>query len=361
MEAVSPSPRAISSPADDGGSLRHRRVAKPSAEEPDAEEPARPDLWGARVSNDPGLPDRTAAYMSPEQAKGKAVDKRADVWAFGCVLYEMLTGRRAFAGESVSETMAAVLTAVVDLDVLPTDVPRAVRRLVRRCLEREPKKRLREIADGLLDLGEELDRRSDEPAASHTAPTETHARPWADLALKLCDTWRHDDIAFDLPLVLARADRRDEALAQLEENLTGFPDDTRMLHVAGATFQHLGNTERAEECYRDALVWQVRTSSSVTRSETPLNSSWLAQAARMQSKSWPTPNPCRPGRQDRRFEQTVRRSPRNLCLFSRLGADTVRSPPMGTNGPSTCPCGRVLGGNQRAHLRAERRVARHRP
>jgi len=75
----------------------------------------------------------TAAYMSPEQAKGKAVDTRSDSWAFGCVLYEMLTGRRAFPGESVSEAIAAVLTRDVDFEALPTDLPPAGRRLVRRC------------------------------------------------------------------------------------------------------------------------------------------------------------------------------------------------------------------------------------
>jgi serine/threonine protein kinase len=85
----------------------------------------------------------TAAYMSPEQARGKAVDKRADIWAFGVVLYEMLTGKRLFEGETVSDTLAHVLTKEPDL----TQVPPKVRRLLKKCLEKDPKKRLRDIGD----------------------------------------------------------------------------------------------------------------------------------------------------------------------------------------------------------------------
>src|SRR5579864_3786027 len=85
----------------------------------------------------------TAAYMSPEQAKGKAVDKRADIWAFGVVLYELLTGERLFKGEDVSETLVSVLRDEPDL----TKVPVRARRLLRRCLEKDPKQRLRDIGD----------------------------------------------------------------------------------------------------------------------------------------------------------------------------------------------------------------------
>ena len=95
----------------------------------------------------------TAAYMAPEQAKGKAVDKRADIWAFGVVLYEMLAGKRAFEGEDISDTLAAVLTRAPDFAALPATTPPAVVSLLRHCLERDPKRRLRDIGDGrtLLD------------------------------------------------------------------------------------------------------------------------------------------------------------------------------------------------------------------
>jgi len=94
----------------------------------------------------------TAAYMSPEQAKGETVDKRADIWAFGVVLYEMLTGRRAFKGEDVSETLASVLKDTLPMDALPSDTPADVRRLVARCLDRDLKRRLRDIGEARVIL-----------------------------------------------------------------------------------------------------------------------------------------------------------------------------------------------------------------
>jgi Tol biopolymer transport system component len=94
----------------------------------------------------------TAAYMSPEQARGKPVDKRADIWAFGVVLFEMIAGRRLFEGETVSDTLAAVLTRSIDLDALPRSVPAPLRRLLTRCLERDPKTRLRDIGEARIVL-----------------------------------------------------------------------------------------------------------------------------------------------------------------------------------------------------------------
>jgi hypothetical protein len=104
----------------------------------------------------------TAAYMSPEQARGKAVDKRTDVWAFGCVLYEMLTGKRAFEGETVSDTLAALLTREPDWSVLPEQTPPGAKRVLRKCLQRDVKLRLRDIGDARLDL--------EETAAAASAP-----------------------------------------------------------------------------------------------------------------------------------------------------------------------------------------------
>jgi hypothetical protein len=94
----------------------------------------------------------TAAYMSPEQARGKPVDKRADIWAFGCVLYEMLTGRRAFGGETVTETLAAVLERPVDWTTLPPSTPANVRTVLRHTFEKDPKRRLHDIADARIQL-----------------------------------------------------------------------------------------------------------------------------------------------------------------------------------------------------------------
>jgi eukaryotic-like serine/threonine-protein kinase len=94
----------------------------------------------------------TAAYMSPEQAKGKPVDRRTDIWAFGCLVYEMLAGRRPFEGEGISEVLAAVIMAPIAFDALPSSIPPHLDRLVRRCLERDPRRRLRDMGEARLAL-----------------------------------------------------------------------------------------------------------------------------------------------------------------------------------------------------------------
>ncbi len=98
----------------------------------------------------------TAAYMSPEQARGKTVDKRTDIWAFGCVLYELLTGRRAFPGDTASDTIAAILEREPDWTKLPAAAPAQVRHLLLRCLQKDSSRRLRDIGDARLELDEAL-------------------------------------------------------------------------------------------------------------------------------------------------------------------------------------------------------------
>jgi Tol biopolymer transport system component len=99
----------------------------------------------------------TAAYMSPEQARGKAVDKRTDIWAFGCVLYEMLTGRPPFRGETISDTIAAILEREPDWTATPAQTPVILRRLLQRCFEKDPKRRVRDIGDARLEIEEALE------------------------------------------------------------------------------------------------------------------------------------------------------------------------------------------------------------
>jgi eukaryotic-like serine/threonine-protein kinase len=94
----------------------------------------------------------TAAYMAPEQARGRSADKRADLWGFGCVLYEMLTGRRAFAGENTSDTLAAVIKDDPDWGALPHETPTSIRRLLRRCLAKDPKGRLSDAAAARIEI-----------------------------------------------------------------------------------------------------------------------------------------------------------------------------------------------------------------
>ena len=98
----------------------------------------------------------TVSYMSPEQARGKPVDKRTDIWAFGCVLYEILTARPAFPGETVPETIDAILEREPDWNALPAPTPTSIRRLLQRCLEKDPRRRLRDIGDARLEVDEAL-------------------------------------------------------------------------------------------------------------------------------------------------------------------------------------------------------------
>ena len=111
-----------------------------------------PTVTGPGPKTDTGVIIGTAPYMSPEQARGQVVDKRTDIWAFGCVLFEMLAGRRAFDGETSSDTMAAILAREPDWTALPGTTPGRVRALLQRCLEKDPKRRLRDIGDARIEI-----------------------------------------------------------------------------------------------------------------------------------------------------------------------------------------------------------------
>ena len=117
----------------------------------------------------------TAAYMSPEQAKGQAADKRSDIWAFGCVLYEMLSRKRAFGGEGISDTLAAVLRGEPDWSAMPTATPRAIQTLLRRCLKKDRKRRLQAIGEARIQLDELIGRQ--------TTPGSDAATPFRRLVL----------------------------------------------------------------------------------------------------------------------------------------------------------------------------------
>jgi eukaryotic-like serine/threonine-protein kinase len=116
----------------------------------------------------------TAAYMSPEQARGRTADKRADIWSFGVVLYEMLTARQMFGGETVSDSLAGVLKTEIDLGAMPEDTPRPVRRLLQRCLQRDRRHRLQAIGDARIEI-EEVLAGAEEPvnAAVSTTPSKS--------------------------------------------------------------------------------------------------------------------------------------------------------------------------------------------
>ena len=113
----------------------------------------------------------TAAYMAPEQARGSAVDRRVDLWAFGVVLYEMLTGTRLFEGITISDTLAAVLRAEPDWGKVPADTPVAIRRVLRRCLEKDPKRRVRDAGDVRLEIDDALTAPRAELSPTAVVPT----------------------------------------------------------------------------------------------------------------------------------------------------------------------------------------------
>ncbi len=117
----------------------------------------------------------TAAYMAPEQAKGKSADRRADIWAFGCVLYEMLTGKMAFSGETVTDTLAAVIKEEPDWTFLPQNTPARIRVLLQRCLQKDPKQRLQAIGDARISLEEVL---SGAPEPISSVPSAPATKSW---------------------------------------------------------------------------------------------------------------------------------------------------------------------------------------
>jgi len=176
----------------------------------------------------------TAAYMSPEQARGREVDKRADIWAFGCVLYEMVTGKRAFTGESTADILAAVVKTEPDL----ARAPAKVRRVLRRCLEKDPKKRLRDIGDVWELLQEEAEERPEE-----RAPLRSRLGVWLRLAWAVSAVlaiiaaaaswvaWRATR-PVDHPLTRLSVDLGPEAMTGLNLTVAISPDGRRLVYPA---------------------------------------------------------------------------------------------------------------------------------
>ena len=139
------------------------------------------------AATQPGMVLGTAAYMSPEQTRGLPVDRRSDIWAFGCVLYEMLTARQPFRGATISDTTVAILGKDPDWSLLPSDTPPRILWLLKRCLERDPRRRLHDIADARIEIDEALAHPSETtPAAGGTATRRMPVREiaaWTTAAL----------------------------------------------------------------------------------------------------------------------------------------------------------------------------------
>jgi serine/threonine protein kinase/Tol biopolymer transport system component len=169
-----------------------------------------PEEASADVSNSPTLSMAmtqagfilgTAAYMAPEQAKQKQVDRRADIWAFGCVLFEMLTGKMAFHGESVSDTLAEVIKGEPDWSALPASTPPALRNLLQRCLRKDPRQRLQSVGDARIAIEDILAGGAQETAASRAAT----ALPVSQSAWRRVLPWGVAGLAVAAALVVAAA------------------------------------------------------------------------------------------------------------------------------------------------------------
>ena len=155
--------------------------------QPDAGDPnmsMSPTISLTAAATQMGMVIGTAAYMSPEQAKGKVVDKRADVWAFGAVLYEMLTGTRPFVGDDVSKTLAHVIAIDPDWSALPKNVPPVLGTFLRGCLEKDPRERVRDIGDVRLAMEGAFE------TAGQCADLNPVAVPTASGLAATCSAWR---------------------------------------------------------------------------------------------------------------------------------------------------------------------------
>ena len=198
-----------------------------------------PTITSPAMMTGPGVILGTAAYMSPEQARGKAVDKRADIWAFGCVLYEMLTGQRAFGGEDVAGTLARVVEREPDFDALPPAVPARVGQALRVCLRKDPKQRVGDIRDVRLAL----------EGAFETADAQTaapvHVPPWRRVGLVRCLGYRrgrrhhrHPDVVRDastraagMRLTITPTAASELAISGFARDLAITPDGSRIVYV----------------------------------------------------------------------------------------------------------------------------------
>ncbi len=173
----------------------------------------------SRMATQAGIILGTAAYMSPEQARGKSVDRRTDIWAFGCVLFEMLTGKRAFEGETVSDTLAAVIRAEPEWSLLPSNTPQRIRNLLLRCLKKDPKQRLQSIGEVRITIDDEISGVAQDSSAFPPSNAQIPARgwqramPWAALAAALA-------IALAASLFFLWRNTRSEPQAVLKSAIT---------------------------------------------------------------------------------------------------------------------------------------------
>jgi serine/threonine-protein kinase len=209
-----------------------------------------------------GLILGTPAYMSPEQTRGQAIDRRTDIWAFGCVLYELLTGRAAFGRKTMSDTIAAILECEPDWTALPATTPSAIGRLLRRCFEKNPKHRLHDIADARIELEDALATRVPGARVVQRPSRWRQTQPWALAAVLVISmgiggatlAWRLSRSGGDASRSVIRTTVPLPAGQQLESgrgaaSLALSPDGKRLAYVAylqGSTRLYLRNLDAFE-------------------------------------------------------------------------------------------------------------------
>jgi eukaryotic-like serine/threonine-protein kinase len=202
-----------------------------------------PTMTSPAMMTGAGMILGTAAYMSPEQARGKTVDKRADIWAFGCVLYEMLTGKTAFGGETLTDIVAAVVTNEPDWAALPANTPAAARALLRRCLQKDLGRRLQHVGDARIEIEEAIAEPSPRsPRANASRPTARIAQliPWATVALLALallvtqvSSWREASSSPRVVRLELNMPPGVEVSTTSTPNLSISPDGTRVAFIGG--------------------------------------------------------------------------------------------------------------------------------
>lgn len=180
----------------------------------------------------PGVILGTPAYMSPEQARGKTVDKRTDVWAFGCILFEMLTGRKLFDGETVSDTIAGILERPLSFDTLPATTPPYLRSLLRRCLKKDARDRLHEIADARIEIEEALNTPSGETARTVSTPVVKKRPYYAAIIIAIVATAFSTAMYFRLSRPLPSEMRLHIATPPGNASFALSPDGTKIVFAA---------------------------------------------------------------------------------------------------------------------------------
>ena len=206
-------------------------LAKALADEPASDPSQSPTLSAAPTRA--GVILGTASYMSPEQARGKPLDTRTDIWSFGCVLYELVTGRQAFNGETVTDIIAAVVGKEPDWTALPASTPAGLERLLRRCLEKDARRRLRAIGDGQILL--------EEPPTPARRPEGVRRRmlPWAlagtlavVAAVALGSLWRSATAPQPITRTVVTLPPGDRLAAALQTAMSISPDGSRLVYAA---------------------------------------------------------------------------------------------------------------------------------